>query len=393
MLELAALESEAGDGAAAEAAVEAAASLRCADRAGAAAAARRLGASGLPGAALAAHLLAYRAGHRAPEDVIALDALIGEEAGMRDGPLAESAVIAMLAGHAGLVAGQDRTALLAAMTAREASPAWVGRDDLAGVLRDVVRAGEPFSWIRLGDGEARFLLHARPTLRRGIEARAVRATTRVIWSIWFGQDLDAADPGRIADMADRLDVAIARADLLGTASAARVIHDPDHAGYCGVLEAYVAALTSDSRSRHFTESLFNYSINEADPFLTNILGGIDYLGVIAPYPDLAERLARQLKVAHSETWLIPGEARDGAPRAGERHFPDVFDRIMADLALPHPGAVVLVAGGLLGKIYCDRVRQLGGVALDIGALADAWMGRNTRGSSLDKSMAWVLPPA
>jgi len=45
---------------------------------------------------------------------------------------------------------------------------------------------------------------------------------------------------------------------------------------------------------------------------------------------------------------------------------------------------------LLGKIYCDRIRELGGIALDIGALADAWVGKNTRGALLES--APVLPP-
>jgi len=64
---------------------------------------------------------------------------------------------------------------------------------------------------------------------------------------------------------------------------------------------------------------------------------------------------------------------------------------MTELVVPRPGAVFLVAGGLLGKLYCARVRQLGGIALDIGAIADAWMGYNTRGRALDEAMTHVLP--
>jgi hypothetical protein len=59
--------------------------------------------------------------------------------------------------------------------------------------------------------------------------------------------------------------------------------------------------------------------------------------------------------------------------------------------VPRPGAVFLVAGGLLGKIYCDRIRALGDIALDIGALADAWMGHNTRGALLEAALRQPLP--
>jgi hypothetical protein len=38
----------------------------------------------------------------------------------------------------------------------------------------------------------------------------------------------------------------------------------------------------------------------------------------------------------------------------------------------------LVAAGILGKIYCDVIRAAGGVAVDIGHVADLWAGRETR---------------
>ena len=62
------------------------------------------------------------------------------------------------------------------------------------------------------------------------------------------------------------------------------------------------------------------------------------------------------------------------------HFPDIFDRLRRDIVVPFPGALFLVGAGLLGKIYCHWIRQRGGVALDIGAMADAFAGFNTRAS-------------
>ena len=70
---------------------------------------------------------------------------------------------------------------------------------------------------------------------------------------------------------------------------------------------------------------------------------------------------------------------------------DTVDTLIDTLTIPRRGAVFLVAGGLLGKIYCDRIRELGGIALDIGALADAWMGHNTRGRVFDQAMETQLP--
>jgi hypothetical protein len=37
------------------------------------------------------------------------------------------------------------------------------------------------------------------------------------------------------------------------------------------------------------------------------------------------------------------------------------------------GELYLVAAGIVGKIYCDMIKSLGGVAIDIGSVADLWM--------------------
>jgi len=39
------------------------------------------------------------------------------------------------------------------------------------------------------------------------------------------------------------------------------------------------------------------------------------------------------------------------------------------------GRVYLVGAGILGKMYCDVIKQRGGVAIDIGAVIDGWARR------------------
>lgn len=43
-----------------------------------------------------------------------------------------------------------------------------------------------------------------------------------------------------------------------------------------------------------------------------------------------------------------------------------------------PGDVYLVGAGIWGKLFCDRIRASGGVALDIGSVWDAWSGKLSR---------------
>jgi hypothetical protein len=53
---------------------------------------------------------------------------------------------------------------------------------------------------------------------------------------------------------------------------------------------------------------------------------------------------------------------------------DELPRLLADA----PGLVVLVGAGILGKIYCHRIKQLGGIAIDVGSMMDVWAGLKTR---------------
>jgi hypothetical protein len=60
------------------------------------------------------------------------------------------------------------------------------------------------------------------------------------------------------------------------------------------------------------------------------------------------------------------------------HFPERFDRLLDTLAPAFPGQVFFVGAGICGKVYCDVIARRGGVAIDIGAVCDAWLGIVTR---------------
>jgi len=49
-----------------------------------------------------------------------------------------------------------------------------------------------------------------------------------------------------------------------------------------------------------------------------------------------------------------------------------------EIEVMYPGQLFLVAAGPLGKIYCQWVKERGGVALDFGSMADAWIGIDSR---------------
>jgi hypothetical protein len=60
-------------------------------------------------------------------------------------------------------------------------------------------------------------------------------------------------------------------------------------------------------------------------------------------------------------------------------WPDFYRRLYADLSVRRRGEVFLVGAGLFGKDLCIRIKELGGVALDLGYQLDRMAGKTTRG--------------
>ena len=69
-----------------------------------------------------------------------------------------------------------------------------------------------------------------------------------------------------------------------------------------------------------------------------------------------------------------------------RMYPDTYDKICEQIS-PKEGELWLIGAGFLGKIFCDIVKQRGGIAIDIGAVTDAWSGYFTR-DYLTRSVKW-----
>jgi hypothetical protein len=60
-------------------------------------------------------------------------------------------------------------------------------------------------------------------------------------------------------------------------------------------------------------------------------------------------------------------------------WPDIHTRICEELTVREPGEVFLVGAGMFGKDLCIRVRDGGGVAVDLGSALDRVVGKITRG--------------
>jgi hypothetical protein len=247
----------------------------------------------------------------------------------------------------------------------------------------------------MGDGEARFLAYGDPALRGRLSAAEVEMLGEVPFRNWFGQPAAEADAEEVRRLQAATIMAMERADILGVPSAERLARDNLHFGYLGHMEALIGSIAHTGAEMAFTDAFVPIALHRCSPFLGDILVGLDFLGVISPHPGLAWRLARLHGIPEFAEYLIPGESRlpEGQRRReGAPHFPDVYHDLCRRITVPWPGSVFLVAGGLLAKIYCARIRERGGIAIDVGSVVDGWMGLNTRPGFLDHTAEWALPP-
>jgi hypothetical protein len=152
----------------------------------------------------------------------------------------------------------------------------------------------------------------------------------------------------------------------------------DIRGACGTINAlrYAhVALSCAPPRRVITNCWFHRDLL---PYYKEILQGTSKLGLIGCYPELPDRIRAAFGVGDVMFFPIPNQISNTGRRPPLPHYPDIFDRVMESLSTIAPGQVVLVAAGMLGKIYCNRIKQCGGIALDIGSVADVWVGRRAR---------------
>ena len=72
-------------------------------------------------------------------------------------------------------------------------------------------------------------------------------------------------------------------------------------------------------------------------------------------------------------------------KKGGDHWPNHFNRIAEEIKSLDHGTIVLVAAGILGKVYCAQAKAAGLYAIDIGAIADWFCNNKTRRIFNDKN--------
>ena len=273
--------------------------------------------------------------------------------------------------------------------------------EVGEALRKLICDRRPTSLIRLGDGEGNVLA----SLDCGeYEVLYALGTHRLLDLMFGGRKFSKPE---IEEITVGLRRAVLDADILAIPDTARISFC--HKGATAQLAAgrdtvdvrgVVGTLNAVRLTRHLlqaggrvpdlvTNCYVHVQLMDAYP---DVLHGLPFLGIISCYHDIGELLRRRFAIDGDViVYNIPEQAVNIGRQPDIEHFPTVYNRVLHDLDVPFSGAVFLVAAGILGKIYCSHIKSKGGIAIDIGSVADVWVGKGTRPYHSDHHLArWKL---
>jgi hypothetical protein len=189
------------------------------------------------------------------------------------------------------------------------------------------------------------------------------------YSTWFGAlHLDQEELNQIRE---RVRVACADADILGLPT--RCQYDVTER-YGRVFRALIDwGLPSEHQL--IADANIHWYLQFSGA-MADILRNCAVLGVIG-CRDIEAELRVNFQIGKVMTWIVRGE-NSFPGSASEPHWPDGFHRVMDSVKVVQEGQPFLIGAGVLGKIYCQRVKELGGVAIDVGSVIDAWAGVDSR---------------
>jgi hypothetical protein len=226
-------------------------------------------------------------------------------------------------------------------------------------IASALRSGTSFSLVRLGDGEGPILCWP--------DYQWPDSLSESLYT-WFGKS-DLAE-SEIDTIATGLRQATRSADVLGISTRYQISKSPRY----GMVLQGMEHFHLSSASQILTDSAFHWYLQWSGAY-AYLLRGLPLVNVIG-CRDIGPQITEAFGIRSVRSYLVRGEHnRDGAEKP---HWPEGFSEIMRGLDDIPTGSVFLVAAGGLGKIYCDRIKAKGGIALDIGSILDSWANVPTR---------------
>lgn len=237
------------------------------------------------------------------------------------------------------------------------------------LIIDSLNDGKGFSIIRIGDGEGRFLTDIRQS-----SAEVAEYFNRVAKNVWYWtSSLIPQD-----DFYNRLKQSYISANIIGYSPAMRVNleYHNNLLGYVGVNEGNIFAEKFCGRN-FYSKNWINQELSWIN-FYKDASLLFDNLILISPHKNFDNYFLLNGFKGNIKKIVIPSENHPLVSGSSllEPHYPHIYEEIM--MLKANKNSLCLIAGGVFGKIYCDHFKNQGCIAIDIGSMADSWMGLHTR---------------
>ena len=256
--------------------------------------------------------------------------------------------------------------------------------EIVAEVQAALREGRPYSMVRLNDGEGSCL-----TLSLDDEAEF----TDLYWLnrsdfhrvYWFGHDGLVDDPGWMTAMRD-VNNSLASADAIG----AHHLHSLGEYTW-GSVRNVPSIFNIARKLEQMQETVQPGRISICHPqihqqvlfhgLLEPLLRSQSRIGLVAAHPTLPDLLRRRYGIEEVVFHETAGEPIVGKTDLDD--FGGTYRRICAELQHAEAGLLYIVCAGVPAKVYCELIKRAGGVAMDLGSVADVWMGVPSRGYYVD----------
>jgi len=131
-----------------------------------------------------------------------------------------------------------------------------------------------------------------------------------------------------------------------------------------------------NRNQKFCSAWAHYGLQRSGA-LANLISMQNHVGLISCRKELPKILASSFGV-DVDFYHIPCMFKDTPKSLAPTNQFDRLEELLETGFKKSRGILYLVGEGLFGKVYCSHIKKQGGVALDLGSLLDAWVGLPTR---------------
>lgn len=264
-------------------------------------------------------------------------------------------------------------------TALEQNISFISKKEIIKKINDAYDNGKRLSVIRGGDGEGCFLYR----WQKGFDSFLFEECARKTLYMHFGpQDYRNND---YLHWANELLMAFETSEVITSARSVRAMHNlislkniSDYRGMVGQISGSIQPhLIAKKTGAHLYED--GHLHRDLSDSYKEIFKDKKIVLVGPNGEEFSSYFSEFFECQVTETVTIPGQYIVEESKTLAALYPHYYQKVSAALNdIDIKGKLFVVAAGLAGKVFCARIAQRGGIALDVGSMMDAWAGKRAR---------------